>query len=185
MKKLPKRISDKYRAHVDDVARLLAEEARCYSRAARRCQTELGLAKVTERTLRRWLNVAEFRAAVEAYEDASADRKRTRPALRGPARIAWLTDVEENLRTGYDEAEADKERDRCLGHLLRVGAEIRQEETHYESLRQAQVRRSFARFLRNLVKWISRRHEKLFAVMEPVIRDALSNVQQIMKGEPE
>jgi len=177
-----KRISAKYRVHVDAIAEIFVDEADNRSRTVTRVRSELGLTSVTSNMLRRWLDTEEFRAAVALAREIHADEKRVKPSVRGPEKIAWLLTVEKRLKDVHEEAEG-KERKDILNAILKVGAEIRAEESHFEDMKTAKKRREFGLFLRRLVQYVARSHESVYPVVAPVLKDALRNIGRIMQNE--
>jgi len=174
-----KRISAKYRPHVDAIAEIFVDEAENQVRTANRVGLELGFKSFRADTLRRWLETEEFRAAVALAREIHADEKRVKPSVRGPEKIAWLLTVERRLKEAHDEAEG-KDRKDVLNAILKVGAEIRAEESHFEDMKTAKKRREFALFLRRLVQYVARSHESVYPVVGPVLKDALRNIKRIM-----
>ena len=177
------RITEKYRPPLAQIARIYVESGGNFSRTEREGRKLPGCGSLKAEQVKRWLANAEFAALVTEAEDGNANAKRLRPAVRGPERIAWLIEVEKTLRIRHKDTEGEEGKDKALRALLAVGADIRQEEAHLETLQQRIAQRDFARFLKNLIAWIKVRHAASHATVFPILRGALQNLEAIQSGK--
>ena len=181
--KRTRRITEKYRPHLAEIARLYIESGRNKSATERGVRKQLGLESFKADFLRSWERNAEFAALLKEAEDGQANAQRLRPSVRGPKRIAWLIEVEAALKTRHEDGTTDDAKDKALRALLNVGAEIRAEEAHYEAQQQARARRSFERFLRNVVAHLKDKQPELFPVVAEALADVAKHLDSIMDGK--
>ncbi len=181
-RKRNRRISEKYRVYLADLARIYVEASEAPGKAATLTHEQLGLAPVNAKSFRRWIEDPEFAAFVKTERERQANEARTEPAVRGPQNIAWLCKVGIKLREMYDHPDDEKDRVAILKAIHGNNAEIRAEERHYEELKTAAARRDFATFLRNLVKWVKLNYSTTYKIVFPILRDALKRLDQIMAG---
>jgi hypothetical protein len=106
-----------------------------------------------------------------------------RPSVRGPERIAWLIEVETELKKRLAAGINDTEKDKALRALLQVGQDIRDEERHFEEMQQKVSRRDFSRFVRNVIAFIKLRHAASYPTLFPVFRDVLANIETIQTNK--
>jgi hypothetical protein len=178
------RITEKYRAHLAEIAGLYVESAgnkAAAERAVRERVPDCGSFK--QQFLPRWMENPEFAALVKEAEDGKANALRLRPTVRGPERIAWLLGVEKELKGRLEGVEDHDAKDKALRALLNVGAEIRAEELHFESLQGKIAQRDFARFVKNLVGYVKARHAAAHMTLFPVLRDVLNNIERVQSGK--
>lgn len=176
------RIKESYRARLEEIARLYVEAGGNMSAAAREVRKLPDCASFKPDFFRRWAKNPEFAAFVKESEDGRANALRLRPSVRGPQRIAWLLEVETELKSRMEGVEKDAEKDKTLRSLLAVGQDIRDEERHYEDQQQKAARRDFGKLVRNLIAYVKARHGKVFVVVAPVLKDALQNFDRIAAG---
>lgn len=177
-----RRISDRYRVHLADLARIYVQAGEVCAEAARRTVAELKLESVRGTHFGRWIRDPEFASLVKVERERQANEARTEPAVRGPENIAWLCAVATQLRELHDGADERTDRLAVLKAIHANNAEIRAEERHYEELKQAAAKRDFGAFLRNLVRWVKLNHAATYKIVFPILRDALKRLDQIVKG---
>lgn len=189
MKGANSRIKEKYLPHLAEIAEIYVRLRGNCEGTAREARRLPDCGSVKALTISRWRTNAEFAAFVREAEDGRANQLRLRPAVRGPERIAWLIEVERQLRARLENKAGDErtesDQDKTLRAALLVGQEIRAEEDHYESMQKRVAARQFARFLKNLVEFVKRRHAAAHATVFPILRDALNHLDAIQSGQME
>jgi len=179
-----RRISEKYRRRLADIARICAACGGNRSAAERRVRAELGLASFKADYLRAWEANAEWQAAVEEAGIAAAESEVAAPEKRSPRDLAWLQRMLDEMKQLADDDTADeKARDKARKAALDLLEEIRAGEKHIADLKDRAAKRDFARFLRNLMLWIKANHPRQADVVTPVFRGALRSLGAIVDGE--
>ena len=173
-----RRIAAKYKPYVAEIARLYVEADHNASATERVVRAKLGLEKFQSGYLVKWLQVPEFAAMVRAEEERQAAETVASPFVRGPKKVAWLAEVEQCMREAYDAADAEGGKQELLNAVHRVASEIRDEERFVEDLRVRRARRSFGRFLRNLLALARRSGEPL--VVLTFLRAGLDKLDTLM-----
>jgi len=179
------RIAERYRPHLQEIARLYVELGANKAGATRAARKIAGCEKLSEETLRAWMKKPEFVALVQVEEERAKSFQRTAPELRGLDKIAFYLDVDRTLREQFDgasEGDDEKAAHAVLAVIHRNSAEIRAEERHFEDMKQKQAQRDFGTFLRNVIRYVKVRHGAAHATLYPVLRDVLNNLALIQSG---
>lgn len=179
-----RRINSRYHAHLPEIARLYVECAGNQAATERAVRERIAaLPSFKASMLPSWLRNPEFAALVEEAQAGRDMQTTMRPTLRGKDRIAWLLTVDEALRKRHAGSEDEKAADTALAAILKVGADIRAEEQHLESLEQKRAQRDLKSFVSGMVRFIRERHAQQFGIIEPALRDVLQNLSGIMAGK--
>jgi len=176
-----RRISEKYRVHMGELARLYVEANEVPAETARRAQAA-GYGSVRGTHFRRWMEDPEFAAYVKAERERQANEARTEPAVRGPDKIAWLCSVDARLREMHEASGDEDDKLKLLKAIHSNGSEIRAEERHYEDLKDRESRRDFGLFLKSFVRWCQAQHRGTFRVLRPILQHALRDLDRIVAG---
>lgn len=177
------RINAKYRPHLAAIARIYVQSGGNAAATERAVRQISGCGSFKAEFLKRWLSKAEFAAEVREAEAGAEAMLQLRPEVRGPKRILWLKQIEDELRKRYDGQDEEAAKDKTLGVLLKVGQDLRDEEKHVEDLAQKAARRQTSALVRNMVQFVKVRHAAAFASVAPVLRDIFTNLDAIQSGK--
>ena len=186
-----RRITEKYRPHLAEIARLYIESGRNKSATERAARKQLGLESFKADCLRGWERNAEFAALMQVEAERQKQADKIVPEVRGLEKVAFYLDVESALKEQYEETRtggkqgdpAPEKAATILAVIHRNSAEIRAEEKHLEDIRSARARNDFGRFMRNMIAWVKVRHSKSHATVFPILRDVLNHLDQVVAGK--
>lgn len=150
-----RRISKRYREHLETIALLFLRTGRCKEETVRAVQIALPhLKSFKAERLTDWAHNPEWLSALRSAEFQNVAERELPPDVRGAKLLNWAKDALAHIESQYEIAKAhgdDKERGSLEKRLLAIHEAVRSEERHQDSLKTQAMLRDFRAFVANVV----------------------------------